>query len=183
MLQWRINKAGEFNVGDEDLADTQLTLSRAAIHTTIMTATDILCELVIQPEVVDEQHSHFGQLRDRITARSRDTGPNIVPEKFDAHRFVDLRTHKVADPINYKNRKQYQFIAVTKDNMGFGYGTHTCPGRFFAANEIKLILARMLLKHDIRMSEGTQMLPVVVMESSSQANPRVQIEFKKAQED
>lgn len=54
MLQWMINKAGGFNTSDEELADTQLTLSLAAIHTTTMTATDILCELVVRPEVVDE---------------------------------------------------------------------------------------------------------------------------------
>lgn len=100
------------------------------------------------------------------------------PEKFNAHRFVNLRSSKVEDPINYKNREQYQFIAVTKENMSFGYGPHACPGRFFAANEIKLIVARMLLQYDIRLPEGTQMLPRIVMGATSQANPRVQIEFK-----
>lgn len=38
--------------------------------------------------------------------------------------------------------------------MGFGYGRHACPGRFFAANEIKLILARLLLDYDVSMPEG-----------------------------
>ncbi|KAM0817245.1 putative Ent-kaurene oxidase [Seiridium cardinale] len=72
------------------------------------------------------------------------------PEKFNAHRFVDLRTHKVADPISHKNREKYQFIAVTEENMGFGYSVHACPGGFFAANEIKLHPSPHLLKYDIR---------------------------------
>ena len=38
--------------------------------------------------------------------------------------------------------------------MSFGFGRHACPGRFFAANEIKLILARLLLDYDIRMPPG-----------------------------
>jgi cytochrome P450 len=38
--------------------------------------------------------------------------------------------------------------------MGFGYGRHACPGRFFAANEIKLILARMILDFDMKMPDG-----------------------------
>lgn len=40
--------------------------------------------------------------------------------------------------------------------MSFGFGRHACPGRFFAANEIKLILARMLLDYDIKMPEGVE---------------------------
>jgi cytochrome P450 len=38
--------------------------------------------------------------------------------------------------------------------MGFGFGRHACPGRFFAANEIKLIVARLLMDFDIKMPEG-----------------------------
>ncbi len=49
-----------------------------------------------------------------------------------------------------------QFVTVTKENMSFGLGRHACPGRFFAANEIKLILARMLLEFDFSMPEGQE---------------------------
>lgn len=45
-------------------------------------------------------------------------------------------------------------MSVTKENMSFGFGRHACPGRFFAANEIKLILARLLLDYDLRMPPG-----------------------------
>lgn len=44
-------------------------------------------------------------------------------------------------------------MTVTKENMGFGYGRHACPGRFFAAAEIKLLLARILLDYDVKMPE------------------------------
>jgi cytochrome P450 len=40
--------------------------------------------------------------------------------------------------------------------MSFGFGRHACPGRFFAANEIKLILSRILLDYDIKMPDGVQ---------------------------
>ncbi|KAK3937790.1 cytochrome P450 [Diplogelasinospora grovesii] len=76
------------------------------------------------------------------------------PEKFDPYRFYRIRTGEAADPIGYKNTEQYQFVTVTKENMGFGYGRHACPGRFFAANEIKLIMARLLLDYDVKMPEG-----------------------------
>lgn len=54
MLQWMMQKARDFKLSDEDLADMQLQLSLAAIHTTTMTAMNILCELVNVPEVVKD---------------------------------------------------------------------------------------------------------------------------------
>ena len=45
-------------------------------------------------------------------------------------------------------------MSVTKENMSFGFGRHACPGRFFAANEMKLIMARLLLDYDIKMPPG-----------------------------
>ncbi|KAI1845355.1 hypothetical protein JX266_008450 [Neoarthrinium moseri] len=76
------------------------------------------------------------------------------PETFDAHRFVNLRNGLTTDPLLYKNKEQYQFVTTTKDFMHFGYGRHSCPGRFFAANEIKIVLARILLGYDIKMPDG-----------------------------
>jgi cytochrome P450 len=43
---------------------------------------------------------------------------------------------------------------VTRENLTWGYGQHACPGRFFAANEIKLMLARILMDYDLRLPEG-----------------------------
>ncbi|TDZ30047.1 Cytochrome P450 monooxygenase ATR2 [Colletotrichum spinosum] len=76
------------------------------------------------------------------------------PQKFDPYRFLKLRRGETPDPNGYKNKEQYTFSHATKENLAWGYGAHVCPGRYFANNEIKLILARMLLKYDIRMPGG-----------------------------
>lgn len=47
-----------------------------------------------------------------------------------------------------------QFVTTNESNLMFGYGRHACPGRFFAANEIKLILARLILDYDIKLPNG-----------------------------
>lgn len=74
------------------------------------------------------------------------------PDTFDAYRFYNLRTQEdFPDPNGFKNREQYQFVSVTKENASFGFGKHACPGRFFAANEIKLIMAQILLQFDLRL--------------------------------
>ncbi|CAN8101114.1 unnamed protein product [Discula destructiva] len=73
------------------------------------------------------------------------------PEKLDPHRFHRLRTEAAAADDSVRRGAQWQFSSVTREHMGFGFGRHACPGRFFAANEIKLILARVLLDYDVVM--------------------------------
>lgn len=50
---------------------------------------------------------------------------------------------------------KHQFVSISQANMSFGWGRHACPGRFFAGNEIKLILAKVLEKYDMRL-EGEE---------------------------
>lgn len=54
LLQWMIRKAPTYNMSDQDLAQMQLTLSMAAIHTTTLSVADILSELAIRPNLVAE---------------------------------------------------------------------------------------------------------------------------------
>ncbi|KAK8111355.1 Cytochrome P450 monooxygenase ATR2 [Apiospora kogelbergensis] len=104
------------------------------------------------------------------------------PDVFDPHRFLNLRNATKPDPVNYKTREQYQFVTVTKENMAFGYGKHACPGRFFAANEIKLIVVNVLLQYDMRMPDGiVERYSRIVRGGSETPNPMDKIEFKRAQ--
>lgn len=41
-------------------------------------------------------------------------------------------------------------------NMGFGTGSHACPGRFMAALELKLIVSHLVLNYEIRLEQGTR---------------------------
>ena len=69
------------------------------------------------------------------------------PENFDGFRFEKLR--QVAG-----NENRYQFVTTGINSMQFGHGKHACPGRFFAANEIKLILVRLITDYDVKLPEG-----------------------------
>ncbi|PGG99976.1 hypothetical protein AJ79_08338 [Helicocarpus griseus UAMH5409] len=66
-------------------------------------------------------------------------------EKFDGFRFAKLRQSSA------NLSTSYQFVTTGPNAMHFGHGRHACPGRFFAANEIKIIMALMLLKYDIKL--------------------------------
>lgn len=54
------------------------------------------------------------------------------------------------------------------------------PGRFFAANEIKLILARILLEYDIKMPDGmTERYPNLAMGLDALPDPTKSLMLKK----
>ncbi|KAI2470821.1 ent-kaurene oxidase [Annulohypoxylon bovei var. microspora] len=49
---------------------------------------------------------------------------------------------------------RWQFASIGDAAMNFGLGKHACPGRFFAGCEVKMVLARLLLRYDIRLRDG-----------------------------
>ncbi|KAJ5294327.1 hypothetical protein N7508_009148 [Penicillium antarcticum] len=78
---------------------------------------------------------------------------NIYPDplKFDPYRFANMR--KTDSP---KNEAAAQLVSPSPEQMGFGFGQHACPGRFFVANEIKIALCHILLKYDLRLADGCE---------------------------
>lgn len=84
------------------------------------------------------------------------------PETFDALRFYNIREAKQQPEVARSGRSpaeivaNSQFLSVGTSSLAFGYGRHACPGRFFAANEIKMIMATALLHYEIRMPDGVE---------------------------
>ncbi|KPM34791.1 hypothetical protein AK830_g11779 [Neonectria ditissima] len=75
--------------------------------------------------------------------------PNIYPnpDEFDGYRFFRMR----GDP---KTDGKAHLVSTSSAHMGFGHGKHACPGRFFAANEVKLLLCHLLYKYEWKLAEG-----------------------------
>jgi cytochrome P450 len=76
-----------------------------------------------------------------------------APEQFQALRFYNLRQQAKAKK-SVEGDALNQFVSVNASSLTFGYGRHACPGRFFAANEIKMIIAHTLLRYDMRLVDG-----------------------------
>ncbi|KZT10575.1 cytochrome P450, partial [Laetiporus sulphureus 93-53] len=51
---------------------------------------------------------------------------------FEPFRFSDMCAEE-------SERMKHQFVSTSPEYIPFGHGKHACPGRFFAANELKLI--------------------------------------------
>lgn len=76
---------------------------------------------------------------------------------FDHLRYYNLRQSKGNQKSGTKAAEvvaNSQFISVSESSLTFGYGRHACPGRFFAANEIKMIMANILLHYEVKNPEG-----------------------------
>jgi len=76
--------------------------------------------------------------------------PSIFPEpeKFDPYRFVRLREQPGEED-------RWQLTTLRSEQIAFGHGKHACPGRFLAANEIKIALCHLLLKYDWKLSSSS----------------------------
>jgi len=61
---------------------------------------------------------------------------------FDAFRFSRKRGEAGQQTL-------HSFVQTTPSFLHFGHGKHACPGRFFAANEIKVLLVLTLMNYDV----------------------------------
>ncbi|KAI0888409.1 putative cytochrome P450 [Annulohypoxylon maeteangense] len=96
------------------------------------------------------------------------------PHAFDGFRFYKLR-NRTPEDIN-----RFQFASPTYDSMQFGFGKDACPGRFFASNQIKIILAYILSHYDIKFEDGVVGRPKNFMfEVNVLADPTKMVLFKK----
>lgn len=100
----------------------------------------------------------------------------------DSDRFDGLRHYKLRRGGAAADHARNQFVTTNETNLGFGYGRHACPGRFFAANEIKMILARLILEYDIKMpGDEKERHPQIEIGRQSMPNPMKKIMLKKVE--
>ncbi|KAK4212046.1 cytochrome P450 [Rhypophila decipiens] len=78
------------------------------------------------------------------------------PEVFDPLRFWKLsRQEQRRDGKDESGtNKMYKFTSLGSDAPGWGGGSQACPGRVFAGDTIKRILARLLMEFDIEVAHG-----------------------------
>ena len=46
-----------------------------------------------------------------------------------------------------------QSVQTASDHLVYGIGSQACPGRFFAAHEARVIMARILLNYDFKLKK------------------------------
>ncbi|TDZ23970.1 Cytochrome P450 monooxygenase TRI1 [Colletotrichum orbiculare MAFF 240422] len=97
------------------------------------------------------------------------------PEKWIGDRFLRLREQPGKENVA-------QLVSTSPEHLGFGHGKHACPGRFFAANEIKIALVHLVLQYDWRLPDGAQPF-VFDYGINPMLNPDLQLEFRRREEE
>ncbi|KAJ6546719.1 cytochrome P450 [Mycena vulgaris] len=69
---------------------------------------------------------------------------------FDGFRFAREREEQKLDQNPSKDIFKRHMVSTAVDHLPFGTGKHACPGRFFAATELKAMLAHLVLNYDIK---------------------------------
>ncbi|KAI4595665.1 hypothetical protein KJ359_006654 [Pestalotiopsis sp. 9143b] len=240
MLQWLIGTRAKFtDKASQNLPRVQLGISFAAIHTTVLTATNVFYSVAALPDFIPELREEINQalsenggvftsnalqsmkkldsflketlrfypasmasfqrkvlktftLSDgqvipagviiEVPAVAISFDPELFPqpEKFDPLRFYKLRQKARDGGGSSESAALNQFVSVSQNSLTFGYGRHACPGRFFAANELKMILSNMLLKYDIGLANGaTERYPNMEFAHMSIPDPAKELIFKK----
>ncbi|KAK7726335.1 hypothetical protein SLS57_003421 [Botryosphaeria dothidea] len=190
-LEWMDVQAGEKPI---DKVLMQLLMGLVSIHTTSGTTLGLMYDIVSHPEYIESLRKEAVEvlqeeggwtktalykmkLMDSCLKESQRRHPMSAsamigvptwpmnasgssfysdPDKFDGHRFLHLRED---------NDMKWQFITTSTEHFGFGHGKQACPGRFFASNEIKVIVAHLLLMFDWRFAKGDEPKSLSLMDS------------------
>ncbi|KAF7367812.1 hypothetical protein MSAN_00845500 [Mycena sanguinolenta] len=102
---------------------------------------------------------------------------------FDGFRFARERAeHQANHEFNdSQDIFKHQMISTAVDYLPFGTGKHACPGRFFAATELKAMMAHLVLNYDVKPEvEGVRPADIVFGQRLF-ANPTGRARFRKRQ--
>lgn len=91
--------------------------------------------------------------------------------QYDGYRFYNMRQEP-------GNEHKYQLVTTTREHFAFGHGIHACPGRFFAANESKIMLIHLLLKYDWMFKEDRARPKNLEVGTESITDPTVELLFR-----
>jgi cytochrome P450 len=100
------------------------------------------------------------------------------PLRFEGFRFIKMkeRAARAGDPD-----KRFDMVTTNAEFVAFGQGRHACPGRFFAAAEIKLLLAHIVTTYDVKLADGDDRPPDFVQMNSNTPNPSAKVYFRRRQ--
>ncbi|KAF2493648.1 cytochrome P450 [Lophium mytilinum] len=93
------------------------------------------------------------------------------PQVFNGRRFYDMRQRAGEE-------SKHQFVTTGDDYLPFGHGKHACPGRFFASNEIKILLAFAIMQYDFKFPEDQGQPPIRAHGLENVTNPEAIMLYK-----
>ncbi|EGN99661.1 hypothetical protein SERLA73DRAFT_159877 [Serpula lacrymans var. lacrymans S7.3] len=113
-------------------------------------------------------------------------GSMVSVASFPTHR--DNETYEnadVFDPFRFANEKQVkeqacqQMVSTNPEFLTFGHGKNACPGRFFAATELKAMLAHIVVTYDVKFENKGLRPANITFGAANSPNTKAKIMFRK----
>ncbi|GJE99522.1 cytochrome P450 [Phanerochaete sordida] len=107
------------------------------------------------------------------------------PTHFDADNYADAAAfgpwrYVPADAgSDAKGAPQKHFVTTSAEYVPFGHGKHACPGRFFAATELKAMMAYVVLNYDVKFADDGVRPENVVSALTVAPHPGARVLFRK----
>lgn len=96
------------------------------------------------------------------------------PEVFNPWRFADMRSED-------GEGTKHQMVSTSNEYIPFGHGRHACPGRFFAANELKGMMAHVVLTYDVKMEKEGVIPEPTWIATNCMPNDKAEVMFRRRQ--
>ena len=93
------------------------------------------------------------------------------PLTFDGFRFSKMRLES--------SEKKVGMVSSSQDHLSFGLGRHVCPGRHFAACELKLMFAHIITTYDVKLEIKGIRPPDMWVMTTCVPNPNTNVLFRK----
>lgn len=110
-----------------------------------------------------------------VNAIQNDPEVTPDPEVFDGLRYYKLRQQDGEGHL-------HQFSTTQERVLNFGHGANSCPGRFFASLEIKIILVRLIMDYDWKLPDGQSRPANLTAHEFIFPNPDAEIYVRKRRE-
>ncbi|KAK3986097.1 cytochrome P450 [Cladorrhinum sp. PSN332] len=170
-------------VRDQDGKMSKTSLYQMKLADSVMKETQRLKPLGVR-QVLTHRYAHEDvALPDgTLISRGAQVGVNMSrmwdpkyypnPEEWQPDRFLKLREEAGKEHSS-------QFVTTTMESLGFGIGTHACPGRFFAGNKVKILLAHILEHYEFeRVDSGPDASPWYI---EIVTNPKAKLRVRRKQ--
>lgn len=96
------------------------------------------------------------------------------PEIFNPWRFSDIRSEE-------GEGTKHQMVSTSTEYVAFGHGRHACPGRFFAANELKAMLAHVVVTYDVKLENEGVVPEPSFFATALVPDPKANVMFRRRQ--
>ncbi|OLN83436.1 Ent-kaurene oxidase 6 [Colletotrichum chlorophyti] len=97
----------------------------------------------------------LGKTQESIERHIAPVSDDLSPQWLDPEKFDGLRFYKLKKDIETESRKvTLNYSYSGPEQLNFGYGVQACCGRQYAGWCIKMILAELVTKYDLKLKEG-----------------------------